>query len=61
MQKLRPPKDNQFVAWTFLQRLPREVRVLLAHNDHSDMCRLAENDDVLLALFTSPNSMSWLL
>jgi hypothetical protein len=42
MQKLRPPRDNQFFAWAFLQRLPREVRVLLAHDDHSDMRKLAE-------------------
>jgi hypothetical protein len=50
MQKLRPPKDDQFFAWAFLQRLPREVRVLLAHEDHSDMRKLAEKADGLLAL-----------
>jgi hypothetical protein len=47
MQKLRPPTDNQFFAWAFLQRLPREVRVLLAQDDHADMRKLAEKVDVL--------------
>jgi hypothetical protein len=50
MQKLRPPRDDQFFAWAFLQRLPREVRVLLAHDDHTDMRKLAEKADGLLAL-----------
>jgi hypothetical protein len=50
MQKLRPPRDDQFFAWAFLQQLPREVRVLLAHDDHSDMRKLAEKADGLLAL-----------
>jgi hypothetical protein len=50
MQKLRPPSDDQFFAWAFLQRLPREVWVLLAHEDHSDMRKLAEKADGLLAL-----------
>jgi hypothetical protein len=50
MQKLRPPRDDQFFAWAFLQRLPREVRVLLAHDDHSNMRKLAEKADDLLAL-----------
>jgi hypothetical protein len=50
MQKLRPPTDDQFFAWAFLQRLPREVRVLLAQDDHADMRKLAEKADALLAL-----------
>jgi hypothetical protein len=50
MQKLRPPTDNQFFAWAFLQRLPLEVRVLLAQDDHADMRKLAEKAHALLAL-----------
>jgi hypothetical protein len=50
MQKLRPPTDDQFFAWAFLQRLPREVRVLLAQDDHADMRKLAEKAFALLAL-----------
>jgi hypothetical protein len=50
MLKLRPPRDDQFFAWAFLQRLPQEVRVLLAHEDHTDMRKLA---DGLLAHRTS--------
>jgi hypothetical protein len=42
MQKLQPPRDDQFFPWAFLQRLPREVQVLLAHDDQTDMCKLAE-------------------
>jgi hypothetical protein len=37
MQKLRPPQDEAFFAWAFIQRLPLEVRVLLAQDDTSDM------------------------
>jgi hypothetical protein len=50
MQKCRPPKDEHFFAYHFLQRLPREIRVLLAHEDQSDMRKLAEKADALLAL-----------
>jgi hypothetical protein len=50
MQKLRPPSDDQFFAWAFLQQLPQEVRVLLAHEDHADVRKLAEKADGLLAL-----------
>jgi hypothetical protein len=42
MQKYRPPKDEHFFAYHFLQRLPREIRVLLAREDQSDMQKLAE-------------------
>jgi hypothetical protein len=50
MQKLRPPTDDQFFTWAFLQRLPCEVRILLAQDDHADMRKLAEKTDALLAL-----------
>jgi hypothetical protein len=49
MQKLRPPRDEAFFAWAFMQRLPREVRVLLAQDD-THMHRLAEKADTLMAL-----------
>jgi hypothetical protein len=50
MQKYRPPKDEHFFVYHFLQRLPREIRVLLAHEDQSDMRKLAEKADALRAL-----------
>jgi hypothetical protein len=50
IQKLRPPSDGQFFAWAFPQRLPHELWVLLAHDDHTNMRKLAENSDGLLAL-----------
>jgi hypothetical protein len=49
MQKLQPPRDEAFFAWAFMQRLPREVRVLLAQDD-THMRRLAEKADTLMAL-----------
>jgi hypothetical protein len=42
MQKFRPPRDDQFFVWAFLQWLPRDVRVLLAHNNHIKVRKLAE-------------------
>jgi hypothetical protein len=33
-----------------LQRLPREVRILLAHEEHLDLKKLAEKADHLMAL-----------
>jgi hypothetical protein len=48
--ELLTPRDDQFFAWAFLQRLLREARFLLAHDDHSDMRKLAEKADGLLAL-----------
>jgi len=33
----------------FLQRLPKEIRVLLTHEDHSDLRRLAAHADRLVA------------
>jgi hypothetical protein len=47
MQKYRPPKDEHFFAYHFLQRLPREIRVLLAHEEQSEMRKLAEKADAL--------------
>ena len=45
--------DNQhnsiFFAALFLQRLPREIRVMLTHEDHSDLRRLAAHADRLIA------------
>jgi hypothetical protein len=38
MLKLRPPKDEYFFAWAFLQRLPRDLK------------KLAEKADSLMAL-----------
>ncbi len=42
-------KTNLF-ACIFLQRLPREIRVLLARVDHKDPKELAKQADELLAL-----------
>ena len=39
---------NMFFAVLFLQRLPREIRVLLTHEDHSDLHRLAAHTDRLV-------------
>jgi hypothetical protein len=50
MQKLRPLRDEAFFAWAFIQRLPREVRVLLVQDDTSDMRKLAEKAEALVAL-----------
>jgi hypothetical protein len=50
MQKLRPPKDEHFFIYHFLQRLPKEVRILLAHDDFSDTRKLAEKADGLMAI-----------
>ena len=45
--------DNQhnsiFFAALFLQRLPREIRVMLSHEDHSDLRHLAAHADRLIA------------
>jgi hypothetical protein len=42
MQKLQPPKDEHFFVYHFLQRLPKEVCILLAHDNFADMRKLAE-------------------
>jgi hypothetical protein len=50
MDKLKPKDPNSFYAYHFLQRMPREVRILLAHDDLQDMRALAEKADQLMAL-----------
>jgi hypothetical protein len=57
MEKFRPAEDHHFFAYHFLQRMPREVRILLARDDCKDMRALAEKADSLMAL--QPAS-SWL-
>jgi hypothetical protein len=52
MVKFRPSEDHHFFAYLFLQRLPKEVRVLLARDDCKDMQALAEKVDGLMALHT---------
>jgi hypothetical protein len=52
MVKFRPSKDHHFFAYLFLQRLRKEVRVLLARDDCKDMQALAEKADGLMALHT---------
>ena len=48
--ELCPPtqQNNVFFVVLFLQRLPREIRVLLAHEDHTDLRRLATHADHLV-------------
>ena len=41
--------DNIFFAMLFLQRLPRDIRVLLTHEDHSNLPLLAAKADGLVA------------
>ena len=41
--------NNIFFSALYLQRLPREIRVLLSHEDHSDLRRLAPHADGLVA------------
>jgi hypothetical protein len=50
MEKFRPAEDHHFFAYHFLQRMPREVRILLARDDCKDMRALAEKADGLMAL-----------
>ena len=40
--------NNIFFVVLFLQRLPREIRVLLTHEDHPDLRRLAAHADSLV-------------
>ena len=51
MLELCPPTqhNNVFFAVLFLQRLPCKIRVLLTHEDHSDLRRLAAHADRLVA------------
>ena len=41
--------NSIFFAALFLQRLPKEIRVMLTHEDHSDLRRLAAHADRLVA------------
>ena len=41
--------DNIFFAMLFLQCLPRDIRVLLTHEDHGDLGRLVAKADQLVA------------
>jgi hypothetical protein len=50
MEKFKPKDMQSFYAYHFLQRLPREIRVLLAQDDLSNMAALAEKADQLVAL-----------
>jgi hypothetical protein len=50
-------KSNLF-ACIFLQRLPREIRVLLANVDHKDPKALATRADELWALHDNPGTSS---
>lgn len=42
--------DSPFFLYFFLQRLPREIRVLLAEDDPRDVRRIAEKADRLVAM-----------
>ena len=42
-------QSNIFFAVLFLQRLPKDIRVLLTHEDHTDLRRLAAHADRLVA------------
>jgi hypothetical protein len=50
MLRFRPKEDYHFFAYHFLQRMPREVRVLLARDCSKDIRALAEKADELMAL-----------
>jgi hypothetical protein len=50
MEKFRPADDHHFFAYHFLQRMLREVRILLARDDCKDMHALAEKADSLMAV-----------
>ena len=51
MLELCPPTQHNNVVFAvlFLQRLPLEIRVLLTHEDHTDLRRLASHADQLVA------------
>ncbi len=46
----RGEEKSAFFSFLFLQRLPREIRVLLADDDHADLRTLADKADRLHAL-----------
>jgi hypothetical protein len=50
MSRFRPKEDHHFFAYHFLQRLPREIRVLLARDCCKDLQAVAEKADALMAL-----------
>jgi hypothetical protein len=50
MEKLKPADDKQYFVYMFLQRLPREVRVLLSKEPIDNMHQLAEKADAYMAL-----------
>jgi hypothetical protein len=50
MNKLRPKEDHHFFAYHFLQKMPWEVRVLLAQDCCKDMQALDKKADGLMAL-----------
>jgi hypothetical protein len=50
MLRFRPKEDHHFFAYHFLQRMPREVRVLLARDCSKDIRALAEKADELMSL-----------
>jgi hypothetical protein len=50
MERLKPADNEQYFAFMFLQRLPREVRVLLSGEPIANMRLLAEKADALMAL-----------
>ena len=51
MWEICPPLQHNsiFFAARFQQRLPRDIRVLLTHEDHSDLRCLASHADRLIA------------
>jgi hypothetical protein len=49
MERLKPADNEQYFAFMFLQRLPREVRVLLSGDPIANMRLLAEKADALMA------------
>jgi hypothetical protein len=50
MNKLKPADDKQFFAYFFLNRLPREVSILLSQEPVFDMRALAAKAEALMAL-----------
>lgn len=46
----RGQENNIFFQFMFLQRLPKEIRIMLAEDDHGDLRRLAEKADKLWSL-----------
>jgi hypothetical protein len=50
MEKLKPADPDQYFAYMFLHRLPREVRVLLTKEPVDNMRALAEKADAFMAL-----------